>query len=55
LAYNPAGHAYQSLEVLAVSILASIVLIAHRKNVIEEVINFLQRRNFRPKHTPPEL
>jgi glycerol-3-phosphate acyltransferase PlsY len=55
LSYNAASHAFRSPEVLSVSILASIVLIAHRKNVTEEILHFLERRNFRPKHTPPEL
>lgn len=55
LSYNPGGHAFHSPEVLSVSILASIVLIAHRKNVTEELLHFLERRNLRPKQTPPEL
>jgi glycerol-3-phosphate acyltransferase PlsY len=54
LSYNPAGHAFHSPEVLSVSILASLVLIAHRKNVTEELLHFLERRNLRPKQTPPE-
>jgi len=55
LSYPRAGHAYHPAEVLAVSMLASIVLIAHRKNVTEEILQIPERRNFRPKHTPPEL
>jgi glycerol-3-phosphate acyltransferase PlsY len=55
LSYNPSGQALHAPEVLSVSVLASIVLIAHRRNVTEEILNFFERRNLRPKPTPPEL
>jgi acyl phosphate:glycerol-3-phosphate acyltransferase len=55
LAYNPAGPALDPGKVFSVSVLTSMVLIAHRKNVTDEILHFFERRSFRPKHTPPEL
>jgi glycerol-3-phosphate acyltransferase PlsY len=54
LGYNP-GSAYDPAKVLSISILTSMVLFAHRKNVMEEIQHFHERRNFHPKQTPPEL
>lgn len=54
LGYHSSG-ACDPGKVLSVSILTSIVLIAHRKNVMEEILHSLERRNLRPKQTPPEL
>lgn len=55
LGRNPAVPAYEPANVFSVSILASMVLVAHRKNLTEEILHFFERRNLRPKHTPPEL
>jgi hypothetical protein len=49
-----AGPATDAARTLAVSTLAGIVLIAHRKNLISEACRFLERRNIRPKPDPPE-
>ena len=37
-------------KIVAMSVLAGIVLVAHRKNVMEEIWNLLERRNVHPKH-----
>ena len=55
LSYKPPGHVSDPTEVLAVSILASMVLIAHRRNLTEEIIHMFERRSLHPKHTPPDL
>jgi hypothetical protein len=37
-----------------VTALAGLVLIAHRKNLMTELANFLERRNVHAKHNSPE-
>jgi glycerol-3-phosphate acyltransferase PlsY len=49
-----AGAAADAARTLAVAILAGLVLIAHRKNLISEARHFLERRNIHPKPDPPE-
>jgi glycerol-3-phosphate acyltransferase PlsY len=41
--------------VLGVSVLAGLVLLAHRGNLATELSHFLESRNVHPKHDPPEL
>jgi glycerol-3-phosphate acyltransferase PlsY len=42
-------------KAVEISILAGIVLLAHRRNVLEEISHFLARRNVQPKTDQPEL
>jgi len=42
-------------EAVGTSVLAGLVLAAHRKNLVAEISHFLERRNLHPKHDPPEL
>jgi len=49
-----AGPAADAARTLAVSTLAALVLIAHRKNLISAAGRFLERPNIRPKSDPPE-
>jgi len=49
-----AGAEADAARTLAVSTLAGLVLIAHRKNLISEASRFLERRNIHPKPDPPE-
>ena len=42
-------------EVVGTSVLAGLVLVAHRKNLVTEISHFLDRRNVHPRHDPPEL
>jgi acyl phosphate:glycerol-3-phosphate acyltransferase len=42
-------------EAVGTSVLAGLVLAAHRKNLVTEISHFLERRNLHPKHEPPEL
>ncbi len=49
-----AGPMADASRTLAVSALAALVLIAHRKNLIAEASHFLDRRNIHPKPDPPE-
>ena len=42
-------------EVVGTSVLAGLVLAAHRKNLVTEISPLLDRRNVQPKHHPPEL
>lgn len=55
LAYHPAGPTYDPGKVLSISILTSMVVIAHRKNLLDEILHLIERRNLGPKQTPPEL
>jgi glycerol-3-phosphate acyltransferase PlsY len=48
LAHSPA-------EVFGTSVLAGLVLVAHRKNLVTELSRLLDRRNIHPKQHPPEL
>jgi acyl phosphate:glycerol-3-phosphate acyltransferase len=48
LAHSPA-------ELLGTSVLAGVVLLAHRQNLVTELSQFLDRRNIHPRHHPPEL
>ncbi len=41
-------------EVVGTTALAGLVLIAHRKNLVSEFTNFLERRNLHPKHDSPQ-
>lgn len=41
-------------KAVEVSILAGLVLVAHRKNLIQEFHHFLERRNVQPKHNQTE-
>jgi glycerol-3-phosphate acyltransferase PlsY len=42
-------------EAVGTSLLAALVLVAHRTNLMTEVSRILDRRNLSPKHRPPEL
>ena len=42
-------------EVIGTSVLAALVLFAHRKNLVTEISQFLDRSRVTPKHDPPEL
>ena len=55
LGFNPATATYDACKVFVISILTSLVLIAHRKNIMEEIMHFADRRNLHPKQTPPEI
>jgi glycerol-3-phosphate acyltransferase PlsY len=48
LAHSPA-------ELVGTSVLAGVVLLAHRQNLVTELSHFLDRRNIHPRHHPPEL
>jgi acyl phosphate:glycerol-3-phosphate acyltransferase len=48
LAHNPA-------EVVGTSALTGVVLLAHRRNLVTELSQFLDRRNIHPKQHPPEI
>lgn len=48
LAHSPA-------ELVGTSVLAGVVLLAHRRNLVTEFSPFLVRRNIHPEHHPPEL
>jgi glycerol-3-phosphate acyltransferase PlsY len=48
LAHGPA-------EVAGTSVLAGLVLVAHRKNLVAEIAHLSERRNLDPKHHPPDL
>jgi glycerol-3-phosphate acyltransferase PlsY len=49
----PAAPGYHPEKVFAVCLLTSLVLAAHRKNLLQELFHFSER--FHPKQTPPEL
>src|SRR5258708_5220228 len=40
---------------VGISILAGVVLIAHRKNLVEEILHFVEPRNVHPNHNQSEL
>jgi glycerol-3-phosphate acyltransferase PlsY len=42
-------------KAVEMSILAGLVLLAHRRNVMEEISQFAFRRNMHPKHNQPDL
>ncbi|MCX6922054.1 MAG: glycerol-3-phosphate acyltransferase [Verrucomicrobia bacterium] len=48
LAHGPA-------EMAGTALLAGLVLLAHRKNLMTEISHLLERRTVQPKHHPPEL
>ena len=54
LSLDPARPAHDPGKVLAISILMSLVLIAHRRNIIEEILHMMERRPLHSKQTPPE-
>jgi glycerol-3-phosphate acyltransferase PlsY len=41
-------------EAVGTSLLAALVLMAHRTNLMTEISRVLDRRNLSPKHSPPE-
>jgi glycerol-3-phosphate acyltransferase PlsY len=45
----------EAAEVIGCSILAGLVLLAHRKNLATEISLLLERRQTCPRHDPPEL
>jgi glycerol-3-phosphate acyltransferase PlsY len=47
--------AHSHAEVVGISLLAGLVLAAHRKNLLTEISHLLDRRTVQPKHNPPEL
>jgi acyl phosphate:glycerol-3-phosphate acyltransferase len=58
LACLPLASAYLArgeAEVVGMTVLAGMVLIAHRRNLMTEFSNFLDRRNVHPKHESPEV
>jgi glycerol-3-phosphate acyltransferase PlsY len=48
LAHSPA-------ELVGTSVLAGVVLLAHRSNLVTELSQFLDRRSIHPEQPPPEL
>jgi len=42
-------------ELVGTSVLVGVVLLAHRRNLVTELSQFLDRRNIHPKQHPPEL
>ena len=44
-----------SADAVELSILAGLILISHRKNIMEEIFHYAGRRNVEPKHHPREL
>ena len=44
-----------SADAVELSILAGLVLVAHRKNLMEEILHYAERRHVEPKHHPREL
>ncbi len=42
-------------KVITICFLSGLVLIAHRKNLLEEILHFFDRPKIHPKHHPPEL
>ena len=58
LAFVPVASWYLThdpAEMIGTSVLAVLVLIAHRKNLVTETSQFLDRNRVTPKHDPPEL
>ncbi len=53
LGREPASLAYDASRVACVSILAALVVVAHRRNFVEEFSHLLERRSM-PKQHPPE-
>jgi acyl phosphate:glycerol-3-phosphate acyltransferase len=47
--------AHRPVEAVGTSALAGLVLVAHRKNLVTEISQLLDRRNVHPKHDPPEV
>jgi acyl phosphate:glycerol-3-phosphate acyltransferase len=47
------GHSPE--EVTGTTVLAALVLLAHRKNLVTEISRFLDRPTIQPKHDQPEL
>jgi len=43
------------LKVCSLALLAALIWIAHRKNLMEEFSELLERRNLHPKQDPPDL
>jgi len=44
-----------SADAVELSILAGLILISHRKNLMEEILHYVERRKLEPKHNPREL
>jgi len=44
-----------SAESVTVAVLAGLVLIAHRKNIIDEISRWFEQRRIEPKESPPDL
>jgi len=42
-------------KVCSLALLAALIWIAHRKNLVEEFSEFLERRSLHPKQNPPDL
>jgi hypothetical protein len=42
-------------ELVGTSVLAGVVLFAHRRNLVTELSQFLDRRKLHPEQHPPEL
>jgi glycerol-3-phosphate acyltransferase PlsY len=47
--------AHRPAELVGTSVLAGVVLLAHRRNLVAELSQFLDRRNIRPEQHSPEL
>ena len=47
------GHT--SAQTVEISVLAGLVLIAHRRNLLSEISHLLEPRAMQPKHNPPDL
>lgn len=54
-AFDSGGSLSDPGKVLAICVLTSLVLLAHRRNILEEILRIIERRNLRPKQTPPDL
>jgi len=44
-----------SVEAVELSVLAGLILVAHRKNLTEEILHYVERRNVEAKHNSREL
>jgi len=46
---------HEPAKVVMTSLLAGLILVAHRKNLLEEIFHFVERPNIHVKHHPPDL
>jgi len=53
--YRAPEPANDPTEIVGISLLAAVVLVAHRKNLMEEISHYLERPEVQTKHHHPEL